>query len=285
MIWGLSFVFQKEGMDHVETFTFNGIRTLLGSAVLLPAVLFRRKKNPPAVPLTKEQKKQKLTGILIVGLLLCVSTNVQQAAFNYLEPGKIGFITALYMLFVPILDFLIFKKKIRLNVWAGVILGIAGLYLLCAGTGFSFRFGKGEMMVLLCAVIFALHIIAIDYFAANIDCIELSFGQFLVTGVLSCICMFIFEKPDIHNIIQAGVPILYAGIMSCGVAFTFQVVGQKYTEPTIASMLLCLESVFSVLFSLIILHTNMLPREYVGCAVMFAAIIIAQIPSKAKKRE
>lgn len=279
MIWGLSFVFQKEGMEHIETFTFNGIRMLIGSLSLLPVLLIRRKrKSPDALPASKKQKKKKLVGILIVGLLICISTNLQQMAFNYLPPGKIGFITALYMLFVPILNFLIFKKKASLNVWAGVVLGIAGLYLLCSGTGFDFKFGAGEIMVLICAVIFAFHIIAIDYFASDIDSVELSFGQFFVTGIISCVLMFLFEKPDIHSISNAAVPLLYAGIMSCGVAFTFQIVGQKYTEPTIASMLLCTESVFSVLFAFLILHQELTTFEYIGCGIMFAAIILAQIP-------
>ncbi|MBQ7595452.1 MAG: DMT family transporter [Clostridia bacterium] len=284
MIWGLSFVFQKEGMEHIEAFTFNGIRMLIGSVSLLPVLFLRRRKKSVAPPATKKQKKQKLTGILIIGLLLCISTNIQQMAFNYLPPGKIGFITALYMLFVPIFDFLIFKKKISLNVWVGVILGVAGLYLLCAGTGFDFNFGAGEIMVLICAVLFALHIIAIDYFASDIDSVELSCGQFFVAGIVSCVLMFLFENPDIHSISHAAVPLLYAGIMSCGVAFTFQIIGQKYTEPTLASMLLCLESVFSVLFSLLILHTEMSAREYIGCAVMFGAIILAQLPSKTEKQ-
>lgn len=144
----------------------------------------------------------------------------------------------------------------------------------------SFSLGKGEILALLCSIAFALHIIVIDKFASKIDCIVLSCGQFFVTGVVSCILMFIFEKPNTDSIVQAGIPILYAGIMSCGGAFTFQVIGQKYTEPTIASMLLCLESVFSVLFSFIILGERMTVTEYVGCAVMFIAIIIAQLPAR-----
>lgn len=280
MIWGLSFVFQKEGIEFVDTFTFNGIRMLLGSFVLFPVIFFRKKKAAPAAKPSKEQKKKKYLGILIVGLCLFISSSFQQEAFNYIEPGKIGFITALYMLAVPLLELILFRKKPPLNVWAGVFLGLAGLYLLCVGSGVDFHFGKGEIFTLICAVVFGLHIIAIDYFASDIDCVELSCGQFFVTGVLSVICMFIFEEPEWSGIVKAGIPLLYAGIMSCGVAFTFQVVGQKYTEPTIASMLLCLESVFSVLFSLIILHTDMLPREYIGCAIMFIAIIIAQIPKK-----
>ena len=285
MIWGLSFVFQKEGMEYVETFTFNGIRMMLGAIVLLPVIFIRKKKNPLTLPQTKEQKKKQLKGILIVGTCLFIGSNLQQAAFKYLAPGKVGFITALYMLLVPVFGFIFFKRKLSANVWVGVGLGLIGLYLLCVGTGFDFKFGIGEIFTLICAVAFAFHIIMIDIFASEIDSVVLSCGQFFVTGVLSCICMFIFEKPEWSSIINAGVPILYAGIMSCGVAFTFQVIGQKYTDPTLSSMLLCLESVFSVLFSLILLHTHMLPREYIGCAVMFAAIILAQLPSKSNAQK
>lgn len=284
MIWGLSFVFQKEGMDYVDTFTFNGIRTMVGAVVLLPIAIFRKRKAELAAPKTKEQKKKELRGILIVGMCLFVGSNLQQAAFKDLAPGKVGFITALYMLLVPVFGFLIFRRRLAPTVWIGVGIGLVGLYLLCVGTGVDLSFGKGEILTLICAFAFAFHIIAIDYFASDVDSVVLSCGQFLIAGGLSCVCMFIFEKPEWSNIIQAGIPILYAGIMSCGVAFTFQIIGQKYTEPTLASMLLCLESVFSVIFSLIILHTQMLPREYIGCAVMFGAILLAQIPSKSEKQ-
>ena len=282
MIWGLSFVAQKQGMEYVEGFTFNGIRSLIGAIVLIPFILIRKKKNP--VRLTKEEKKQgfkeNAKGILIVGTMLCIGSNLQQFAFGYIEPGKVGFITALYMLLVPLISFIIYKKKQPLTTWIGVILGVGGLYMICMGGSSSLSLGKGEILALLCSIAFALHIIVIDKFASKIDCIVLSCGQFFVTGIVSCILMFIFEKPNMDSIIQAGIPILYAGIMSCGGAFTFQVIGQKYTEPTLASMLLCLESVFSVIFSFIILKERMTVIEYIGCAVMFTAIIIAQLPAK-----
>lgn len=282
MIWGLSFVAQKQGMEYVEGFTFNGIRSLIGAIVLIPFILVRKAKNP--VRLTKQEKKQSFKenakGILIVGTMLCIGSNLQQFAFGYIEPGKVGFITALYMLLVPLISFVLYKKKQPLTTWIGVILGVGGLYMICMGGSSSFALGKGEILALLCSIAFALHIIVIDKFASKVDCIVLSCGQFFVTGVVSCILMFIFEEPNMDNIIQAGIPILYAGIMSCGGAFTFQVIGQKYTEPTLASMLLCLESVFSVIFSFIILKERMTVIEYIGCAVMFTAIIIAQLPAK-----
>ncbi len=285
MIWGLSFVAQSEGMNYVEGFTFNGIRMLIGSAVLLPFILFKKKDT--AVTLTKQEKKAKnkstLKGIILVGLCLFVGSNLQQFAFNYTEIGKVGFLTALYMILVPIFG-LFLKKKPPFTVWIGVILGLAGLYLICMGGASSFSLGKGELMTLCCAVAFALHILVIDKFAAEIDAVVLSCGQFFVTGVLSCILMFIFEEPTLDGIMKAALPILYAGIMSSGVAFTFQIIGQKYTDPTIAAMLLCLESVFSVLFAFIVPpHEKLMPVEYAGCAVIFAGIILAQITPKQKK--
>ncbi|MDD6276568.1 MAG: DMT family transporter [Clostridia bacterium] len=284
MIWGLSFVAQSEGMKHVEGFTFNGIRMLMGAAVLMPIIAFKRIKNP--VKTTKAQKKivfkKYAAAIIPVGLALFIGSNLQQFAFNYTEVGKVGFLTAIYMLLVPIFG-LFMKKRPPFTVWIGVILGMGGLYLLCMGSSNTLNLGKGEILTLICAVAFAIHIILIDKFASEIDPVVLSCGQFLITGVLSVICMFIFEEPKISEINAAIVPILYSGIMSSGVAFTLQVIGQKYTEPTIASMLLCLESVFSVIFAFLILGQSMETREYIGCAVMFCAIIIAQIPKKQKQ--
>ncbi len=284
MIWGLSFVAQKQGMEYVEGFTFNGIRSLIGGIVLLPVIFFRSRKNPVKLsPVEKKQtRKDNIKGILIVGTMLCIGSNLQQFAFDYIEPGKVGFITALYMLLVPLISFIAYKKKQPVTTWIGVILGVGGLYMICMGGASSFSLGKGEILAMLCSIAFALHIIVIDKYAPKIDTIVLSCGQYLVTGVVSCILMFIFEKPDVGNIMQAAVPILYAGIMSCSCAFTFQIIGQKYTEPTLASMLLCTESVFSVIFSFIILGERMTVIEYVGCAVMFTAIIIAQLPAKKK---
>lgn len=284
MIWGLSFVAQKQGMEYVEGFTFNGIRSLIGGIVLLPVIFFRSRKNPVKLsPVEKKQtRKDNIKGILIVGTMLCIGSNLQQFAFDYIEPGKVGFITALYMLLVPLISFIAYKKKQPVTTWIGVILGVGGLYMICMGGASSFSLGKGEILAMLCSIAFALHIIVIDKYAPKIDTIVLSCGQYLVTGVVSCILMFIFEKPDVGNIMQAAVPILYAGIMSCSCAFTFQIIGQKYTEPTLASMLLCTESVFSVIFSFIILGERMTAIEYVGCAVMFTAIIIAQLPAKKK---
>lgn len=285
MIWGLSFVAQNEGMNHVEGFTFNGIRMMIGSAVLLPLILFRNKKNNKK--LSKDEKrsvlKANIIGIIPVGICLFLGSTLQQFAFNYTETGKIGFLTALYMIFVPILG-LFLKKKPTVTIWIGVILGVIGMYLLCVGSSTSFNIGTGELLAIGCALAYAVHILAIDKFGQNIDSIVLSCGQFFVTGFISCILMFIFEKPSLESILNAAIPILYSGVLSSGVGFTVQIVGQKYTDPTIAAMLMCLESVFAVLFAFIMPpHETLQSVEYIGCAVIFIAIIIAQINPKSDK--
>jgi len=286
MIWGLSFIAQSEGTKYLDTFTFNTLRNFFGTLTLLPFVLIRRKKitNPN---LTAEEKKSNkkttIKGILIVGTSLCIGLNLQQYAFNTVNPGKVGFITALYMLLVPIFGIFL-KKKTPLITWCGVFVGVIGLYCLCLGPNSDFSsFGKGEFVTLLCAIAFAIQIVAIDIFADKIDPIVLSCGQFFVSFVMSGIMMIIFEQPELHNIMKAWLTILYTGICSCGIAFTFQIIGQKYTEPALASMLLCLESVFSVIFEFIILKNTMQTFEYIGCAIMFVGIILAQIKPKPKQ--
>lgn len=281
VIWGLSFVAQSVGMESVESFTFNGIRTLLGSFVLIPLILFREKK---AVPNDKSLKKRENKSLLKAGfscgILLFFATNIQQFAFKYTTVGKIGFITALYMIIVPIIG-IFMKKRVRNVVWFCAALGSFGLYLLCCGSE-SFSFGYGESLTLICAIIFAIHILIIDHFAPFVDNVKLSSMQFLVSGTLSIICMFIFEKPNLPSIISVWPAILYTGIMSCGVAYTFQIVGQKHTDPSVASILLCFESVFAVIFGWMILNETLTTNEIIGCLLMFAAIIIAQLPERKK---
>lgn len=286
MIWGLSFVAQNEGMNYIGAFTYNGIRMLIGAAVLFPVVLYNRikhKKYKIAADIQSYSKSKKLLGITLVGLCLFAGSNLQQFAFNYTEVGKVGFITALYMVIVPVLG-LFLKKRPPFTVWIGIILGVVGLYFICIGSSSSFTIGKGELLTLLCAIAYSVHILVIDRFASDIDAVELSCGQFFITGVISCILMFIFEEPNIESIRMALIPILYSGVISSGVGFTFQIVGQKRTDPTISAMLLCLESVFSVLFAFILPpHEKLMPIEYTGCAIIFIGIIIAQITPKSKK--
>lgn len=274
-------------MEKIGAFTFNGIRMLLGSVVLLPFVFHRYRKIKASCSSEemKAKKKSFLKASATCGLLLFVGSNLQQQAFLYLEVGKVGFITAFYMVLVPVLGLLFFKTRARANVWIGIAVGMSGLYLLCFSSGGQASFGKGELLTIFCAVAFALHIIAVDRFSKTVDGVALSCAQFFVTAVISIACMFVFETPSMPGIISVAPSLLYSGIMSCGVAFTFQILGQKYTEPAVASLLLSLESVFAVLFGWMLLKQSLSAREFAGCAVMFCAIILAQLSPKERNRK
>lgn len=278
-IWGTSFVAQSVGMESVEGFTFNGIRMLMGSAALMPLIAVMQIKKRKTDIRTKVQKKKdafvQLKSGIICGLILFCASNLQQFAFNYSTSGKIGFITALYMLLVPVFG-LVLKQKQELFVWFAVVMGCFGAYLLCVDGSFSI--GKGELLTLACAVCFAVHILYIDSVVDKVDGVILSCTQFFVVGVISVICMFIFETPQISAINSAIVPILYSGILSSGVAYTLQIIGQKNTQPAVASILMCLESVFAVLAGWVVLKEQLSAREAIGCVVMFVAIILTKIP-------
>lgn len=279
MIWGLGFVSQKSGA-HIGTLTFNGIRTLLGGLVLIPVVIYTHRKSNKALP-EGEKKKFDFKGTLIggafCGLALCIAGNLQQHSFSFdIEAGKVGFITALYMILVPIFG-LFLGQRPRSNVWLGVVFGIGGLYLLCMKKG-SFAMGKGEFFAFLCAICFAIHILVIDYFCNKVENgVALSCFQFLVAGIISVIGMFIFEEPKLSDILDSAVPILYAGIGSCSFAFTLQIFGQRYTEPAVSSLLFCLESVFGVIFGWLILHDVLGTRALTGCIIMFIGVVLTQI--------
>ncbi|MBQ3151000.1 MAG: DMT family transporter [Clostridia bacterium] len=280
LIWGLSFVAQSNGMEVVEAFTFNGVRTVVGALSLMPFAIRNCIKG--GFSFKKKESRTLLIGGLLCGLCLFVAHNLQQFAFNYTTSGKIGFLTALYMIQVPILG-LFLKKKTSPIVWFSVLIAAVGVFLLCVNGDLS-SFGKGEILALCCSFMFAVHIIVADKYSPLVDCISLSFLQFTVSGVLTCICMFIFEEPVVSDILSITPEILYAGVMTCGVAFTLQLIGQKNTDPTVASILLCLESVFSVIFGWIILDEALSPKEILGCVIMFIAIILTQLPESLFKR-
>ena len=286
IIWGSAFVAQKSGMDYVEPFTFNGIRTFIGGLVLIPVIFFMEKKNPPE-EISREEKTKKnkelLIGGICCGLALFAASSLQQFGVSYTTAGKAGFITTLYVVFVPIISVLL-RKKVRPIMWLCVAMGAVGLYLLCM-TDASFRLTFGDTLVLLCAVAFAVHILTVDHFSPKMDGIKLSCIQFLTVGIVSMVCMFIFEHPDIHAILDCAVPILYAGMLSCGLGYTFQVVAQKHAEPTVASLLMSLESVFAVVFGALLLHETMSMRELSGCLIIFIAVIISQLPEKKPQKE
>ena len=282
-IWGSSFVAQKVGMDFIGPFTYNGIRFLVGALVLVPVILamngIKKKKNDPVTDAAalKAQRKTLLIGGLSCGAVLFVASSLQQHGLMFVSAGMVGFITALYIVLVPILGLFI-GRKVRKILWLSVALATVGLYLLCITTGFTI--GKGDLLVIACAFGFAVHILIIDYFSPKADGIKLSCLQFFLAGLFSVPFMAIFETVDWTNILICWFPILYTGVMSCGVAYTLQVIGQKDVEPAVASLILSLESVFAVIAGIIILHEQVSSREVLGCAIMFAAIILAQLPEK-----
>lgn len=289
-IWGVAFVAQSKGMDYVEPFTFNCVRSVIGGLFLIPCIFVLNKLNPErkmeyqamSPENQKAGRKKLLTGGILCGIVFFVASNLQQFGIVYTTVGKAGFITAMYIVIVPILG-LFFRRKCSPTVWFGVLLAVGGLYFLCITDGFAI--GQGELLVFLCAVGFSVHIMVIDHYTQLVDGVKMSCIQFLVNGVLSGICMFAFENPSMGNLLAAWQPILYAGILSCGVAYTLQIVGQKGMNPTVASLILSLESVISVLAGLVLLKQKMSDREIFGCVLMFAAIILAQLPGRKKKEK
>ena len=284
MIWGLSFVSQVEGMKTVDPITFQGIRLMLAAAVLVPVVMVTSKKSPDRqLPVEERKKKNKGTiiGGMCCGCALFAACLLQQYGCQYTTAGKAAFITTLYVVVVPILS-LFLRKKVRPIMWLCVILGVSGLYLLAMPNGFE-SIKIGDIYVMLCAVAYGVHILCCDHFVAKYDGVKISFVQFLFAGIIGCIAMFIFETPDWEAIKSCAVNILYVGCISGGVGYTLQIVAQKNAEPTMASLLMSLESVFGVLFGTLILSEVMTGREILGCIVIFAAVIISNLPERKKR--
>lgn len=281
-IWGVAFVAQSVSMDYIGGFTFNAIRNIIGAITLVPVILIFSKQNPAADQNPADRQKARktlITGGICCGILLCLASNFQQFGIKYTTVGKAGFITACYIIIVPIIGIFL-KKKCSPFIWIAVLLSLGGLYLLCISPGEGFSIGKGDTLVLICAVVFSFHILTVDHFSPLVDGVKMSCIQFLVCGILSGIPALIFENPNITNILQAWMPILYAGILSCGVAYTLQIVGQKGMNPTVASLIMSLESCISVIAGWLILGQNLSSREIFGCVLMFVAIMLAQLPQK-----
>ena len=270
IIWGTSFVAQSIGMQSIDAFTFTGIRTTLGVIFLLPFTLIINKGF--------DFRKNTLRNGLILGIVFSIAQNFQQFAFYYSTSGKIAFITAFYMFFVPLFSVIFLKKRIAVLTWLSILMGLIGLFLLCMNPSDLTSINLGDILALICAVFYAVQIMLIDKFLEDgISGVQLSFMQFFVAAVISIVAMFIFEKPVLADIKTAAPSLLYSGIMSCGIAYTLQIVGQKHASPVVASLLMCLESVFAVIAAAIILHEGMSAREAVGCVIMFSAIILSQV--------
>lgn len=276
MIWGTAFVAQSEGMNYVEPFTYNAMRTLLGGLVLIPVILiFRAAEKSSHTPVKAFSVKETAVGGICCGVVLFIASAFQQAGIAQTTAGKAGFITALYIVIVPLLG-IFMGRRIPLRMWLFVAIAVAGFRLLCIkdDSGIS----RGDLLVLICAVFFAVHIMVIDRFnGKSTDAMLMSCIQFFTAGILHFICMLIFEEPSVRAVFNAGYTILYAGIMSCGVAYTLQVVGQRYTAPTVATLLMSLESVFAALSGWLILHEKLSISELLGCVLVFAAVILAQL--------
>ena len=292
IIWGIAFVAQSVGMKYVGGFTFNAVRSLIGAVVLIPLIFILKKRNSPSDSASKasgrsdtssntvsnmQEKKTLIIGGIACGICLCLASNFQQFGIKYTTVGKAGFITACYIVIVPVIG-LFMKKKCSPMIWLSVLLAVVGLYLLCINE--QFLIGYGDILVFVCAILFSVHILIVDYFSPKVDGVKMSCIQFLVCGLLSGIAMLFAEQPQLSAVLLAWKPIAYAGIMSCGVGYTLQIVGQKGMDPTIASLILSLESCISVLAGWLLLGQTLSMREGLGCVAMFAAIILAQLPAK-----
>ena len=279
LIWGTAFVAQSVGMDHIGPFAFNAARSFVGGVALIPVIFFfDRFKTAEKKAEEEANKKVLLLGGVCCGLALGVASCLQQVGIKYTTVGKAGFITAMYIVIVPILG-LFLGKKVGVKLWISVVIAIAGLYLLCMSGSLTLQ--KGDLLVILCAFAFSVHIMVIDHFSPLTDGVKMSCIQFFVAGLVSLIPMFIAEgAPAPVDLLRSWMPVLYCGVLSSGVAYTLQIIGQRGVNPTIASLVLSLESVISVLAGWAILHQTMSGREILGCVLMFAAIILAQLPDR-----
>lgn len=277
VIWGAAFVAQRVGMDHVGPYTFNGVRMLLAWLVMVPVTRFfesRAKKSPEYK--APDIKEQRLAGILC-GTLLFVATSLQQMGLVTTTAGKAGFITALYVVLVPVTAWLLFRKNPGRIIWLGVAVAVAALWLLCMPAGGGFQLQGGDLLVLGCAVCFTFQILCVDHYAPRVSGVRLARDEFLVTGGLSMLIALATETVTAEGIREALIPILYAGVMSGAVGYTLQVLGQRDTDPTVASILMCLEAVFALLTGVILLGEKPTAREAAGCVLMFSAVILAQL--------
>ncbi len=281
LIWGLSFVAQRAGMEYVEPFTFNMVRCILGGFSLIPVILWLKVSQTD----NRTERRKHIQHInleragIACGLALFTAMTIQQYAMQFVGAGKGGFITALYIVFVPLIMVLM-GSKLGKNVVVSVILSVIGLYLLCwkGGSGFDIY----DLMILVSAFFYGVHILVVNYYSRHVNPVKASCLQFFVVGILSTILVLLFEHPTLSAIYECRIPILYAGILTCGVAYTLQIFGQKHTLPVVASLIFCLEAVFAVLGGVLILGESLSLKEGIGCLFMISAVILSNI--RAEKR-
>ena len=284
VIWGFAFVAQKAGTS-LEPFTYNGIRVLVGGIALLPVVfLFPRKEEEKAEKEHVNDTRTLIRGGIVCGIILCIASNLQQLGIYFeTDAGKAGFITTLYIVIVPVLGVFL-RKTVSMKMWLCVIIGAVGFYFLTmAGKGNGFRLENGDLFVLLCAFVFSLHILAVDYFSPRCDGLKLSCLHFFVAGFINLFLMFIFESPKLSEILDCWLPILYTGVRSSAAGYTFQIIAQKDADPTTASLIMSLESVFAVLAGVLIYRESLTLIELLGCVIIFTAVIVSQLPSRKEK--
>lgn len=282
IIWGVAFVAQDVGMEYWSPFTFNGLRSLIGGAVLLPFIFLRDKQRGDKA--CKWSNKTLLTGGILCGLALCIATNFQQFGIEMSSEsaGKAGFITAFYIVIVPILGIFI-GKKCPIFAWIAAVLAAVGLYVLCIPKGVGFKIEFADLLVFICALVFAVQILLVDYYSPKVDGVKLACIEFVTTGVISTALALFTSSFSIATGLSAWIAILYAGVLSSGVAYTLQIVAQKDLNPTVASIIMSLEACVSVIAAWVILGDAMNSRQILGCVIMFGAIILAQLPTPERK--
>ena len=301
MIWGAAFVAQSVSMDYIGPFTFICLRSVIGGLFLIPVIIVldgirRKSQNESANVVSSEntlynieteekqrlswKNKQLIEGGIVCGIFLFFANCFQQTGIQYTTVGKAGFITTFYIIIVPLIG-LFFKKYCGILTWIGVIIALAGLYFLCITQKLTIQ--RGDALILCCSVLYAGQILAIDHYNPFVDGVKMSCIQFLTGGILGAVFMLLFENPSVAMILSAAGPILYTGIMSTGVGYTLQIVGQKGLNPTVAALILSLESVFSALSGYVFLHQVLTTRELIGCVLMFIAIVLAQLPDIRRK--
>lgn len=300
MIWGAAFVAQSVSMDYIGPFTFICLRSVIGGLFLIPVIIVldgirKKNQNESANVVSSEnilhieteekqrlswKNKQLIEGGIVCGIFLFFANCFQQTGIQYTTVGKAGFITTFYIIIVPLIG-LFFKKYCGILTWIGVVVALAGLYFLCITQKLTIQ--RGDALILCCSVLYAGQILAIDHYNPFVDGVKMSYIQFLTGGILGAVFMLLFENPSIAMILSAAGPILYTGIMSTGVGYTLQIVGQKGLNPTVAALILSLESVFSALSGYLFLHQVLTTRELIGCALMFIAIVLAQLPDIRRK--
>ena len=279
IIWGFAFAAQSLGMEKIGPFTFQASRMILASLVLLPtALIFSKKREKTTGKKEAFLDKKTLLAGMACGFFLFTAASLQQIGIVYTSVGHAGFLTALYLLIVPVLG-IFMGKKVSARIWFCILLALIGLYLLFM-TGEGLSLSIGDVLATLCAFVFSLHIITVDKLTQELDGVKISFVQMTFAGLLSLVCALIFEEPRIADIAASWLPIAYAGVLSCGVAYTLQIVGQKYAEPTVASIVMSLESVFAVISGVLLLSQIPTGFEIAGCIVMFTAMVISQLPEK-----